>query len=110
MYNVNFIRITKEGVTSLHDEFPLVQSHDSVLKFERASDGKPMNVQIVPNGSKFNAEPVFTLRSTDPMASSYVRHWAEMADLMGLEPEKVVSARSTAHAMEHWLEAANERR
>lgn len=101
MYTTNFIRITDQGTTSLHDEFPLVQSHDIVLRFERSSDGKPMNAQIVPNG-KWSAEPIFTLRSSDPMAAAYVAHWAEMASLNGLSSEKVISAKSTANAMKAW--------
>ena len=99
MYNTSFIRITHtDKKISLHDEYPLVQSHDIVLLLETGSDDKPMNVRIVPNGSKFNAEPVFTLRASDPMASAYVRHWADMAQLLGINHEKVISAKVTADA------------
>jgi len=104
MYKINFVRITTEGETSLHDEFPLTQSHDVVLRFEIGSDGKPLNAAVVPNGSQFNAEPLFTLRSSDPMAAAYVAHWAEMAGLSGVEPEKVINARATASAMRVWKE------
>ena len=101
MYKTNFIRVTEQGVTSLHDEYPLVQSHDIVIRFEVSQDGKPMNAQVCPNG-KFQVMPVFTLKATDPMASSYVQHWAEMAELNGVEQGKVISAKSTAEAMKRW--------
>ena len=101
MYKTNFVRVTEQGVTSLHDEYPLVQSHDIVIRFEVSQDGKPMNAQVCPNG-KFQVMPVFTLKATDPMASSYVQHWAEMAELNGVEQSKVISAKSTAEAMKRW--------
>jgi len=101
MYKTNFIRITEQGVTSLHDEYPLVQSHDIVLRYEVSRDGKPMNAQVCPNG-KFQVMPVFTLKATDPMAGSYVQHWAEMAELNGAPIEKIISAKSTAEAMYRW--------
>jgi hypothetical protein len=101
MYKTNFVRVTEQGVTSLHDEYPLVQSRDIVLRFEVSQDGKPMNAQVCPNG-KFQVMPVFTLKATDPMASSYVQHWAEMAELNGVEQSKVISAKSTAEAMKRW--------
>lgn len=103
MYSTSFIRITHtDKKISLHDEYPLVQSHDIVLLLETGSDDKPMNVRIVPNG-KWGAEPVFTLRASDPMASAYVRHWAEMAQLLGINHEKVISAKVTADAMREWM-------
>lgn len=102
MYKTNFVRITEDGKTSLHDEFPLTQSHDIVLRYQVSKDGRPMNAQVVPNGSNHVAEPIFTLRAGDPMASWYVRHYAEMINLNGGGVEKVISARSTAEAMRHW--------
>ena len=103
MYKTSFIRVTEKGATSLHDEFPLTQSHDIVLRFETSGDGRPMNAQVVPHG-KWSIEPVFTLRGGDEMAASFVKLWAEMAKLHGAKPEKVISARSTAEAMQRWFD------
>ena len=36
------------------------------------------------------------------MAASYVQHWAEMAELNGVDKEKIISAKSTAEAMKRW--------
>lgn len=102
MYTTNFIRITETGTTSLHDEFPLTQSHDIIIRYQTSKDGRPMNAQIVPNGSKYQREPIFTLRAGDPMAASYITHYADMLKLNGANTEKVLSAKSTAEAMHRW--------
>jgi hypothetical protein len=103
MYKTSFVRVTEQGHASWHDEFPLVQSHDVIIRYETSSDGKPMNAQVVPNG-KWSLEPLFTLRASDPMAASYVKHWAEMAELNNESSEKIISAKSTAEAMYRWKE------
>jgi hypothetical protein len=103
MYTTNFIRITEKGAASLHDEYPLTQSHDVVIRFQRGSDGKPMNAQVIPQGKK-RTEPVFTLRANDKMAASFVQLWADIAEVHGGDPEKVISAKSKAEAMRRWQE------
>mgnify|MGYP003637731231 FL=1 len=103
MYKIRFARITEQGHASLHAEFPLVQSHDIIIRYETSSDGKPMNAQVVPNGKR-SLEPLFTLRASDPMAASYVKHWAEMAELNNESSEKIISAKATAEAMYRWKE------
>lgn len=47
-------------------------------------------------------EPVFTLRAQDVIAPSVVRLWADMAELMGVDVEKVAKAREIALHMDHW--------
>ena len=98
MHKSRFIRITDDGHTSIHDEFPLTQSRDIVVRLDCGDDGKAINADIVPFSGQRH-EPTFTLRASDMLAASYVRHWADMADVLGVTNEKVISARSTANAM-----------
>lgn len=47
-------------------------------------------------------EPIFVLRAQDRLAPAVVRMWCEMAELMGVAPEKTREARNLAIRMEAW--------
>jgi hypothetical protein len=48
-------------------------------------------------------EPIFVLKSTDPLAPATVRFWADVRELEGkTRPEKIQEARSLASKMEDW--------
>lgn len=47
-------------------------------------------------------EPTFVLRAQDLIAGHAVRAWADVAEKIGVDPEKVRSARRIADAMEQW--------
>lgn len=47
-------------------------------------------------------EPLLVLRAQDKLAPGVVRHWAEVAERHGVNPEKVEDALRVAEAMEEW--------
>lgn len=48
-------------------------------------------------------EPIFVLKSTDPIAPATVRFWADVRELDGkTRPEKIEEARKLASKMEDW--------
>lgn len=60
-----------------------------------------------PTGLIPEDEPVFLLRGQDVAAPSTLRHWAEVNDLMGGDPNASVLAREHAQAMEEWQETVS---
>jgi len=61
-----------------------------------------MSDQTKPTIPPTSDEPVFVLRAQDVIAPSVVRLWADMAELMGVDVEKVAKAREIALHMDHW--------
>ena len=47
-------------------------------------------------------EPVFVLRAQDVIAPTVIRLWADIAELQGVDVEKVANARRIALHMDHW--------
>ena len=52
-------------------------------------------------------EPVFVLRGQDLTSPAFVLAWAELARVLGCNPEKVNEAILTAKKMKVWAEAKN---
>ena len=47
-------------------------------------------------------EPVFLIRGQDQVASKVVRHWADLNDEAGGDPELSANARDQADKMDEW--------
>ncbi len=47
-------------------------------------------------------EPVFVLRGQDILAGNIVDMWADEAESVGVDPDKVQEARNQAHTMKLW--------
>jgi hypothetical protein len=53
-------------------------------------------------GKAVSNEPVFVLRAQDQLAADCVEKWAMLAELVGVNPDKIRDARDIVKAMREW--------
>lgn len=71
----------------------------------RVDDPVPESVNLFTNSTTYLMpfeEPVFVLRGQDKLAGDTVRHWAMLAEQIGVKPHMVESALRQAAAMDAW--------
>lgn len=98
---VQFIRVTDQDRASVHDDIPIVEPRDKLIRMELDGNGKPLNtVPVVLQGMHY--QPTFTLKSSDAFAHVLVDLWVNFAETAGISNEKIISAKATAQAMRLW--------
>lgn len=108
MHKIRFIRITDlHDRASVHDTIPVLEVRDTLLRMELGDDpidgSAPKVLSCVPvtlQGQHY--EPSFCLKGSDPFGHTLVNLWADFAEASGINHEKIISARSTANAMQNY--------
>lgn len=115
-HTYKFTHYDGEYNSKTYDKYTPSESDVFVVRLEFGSDGKLLNSSICKQSGEF--EPTFTLRGGDIMASSTVRHYSDMLDIVakaqenGLKSEggecvsitkqKAISARAMASTFENY--------